>query len=230
MRWCAFAWVFVLATMGRVQAAPRLAGMEYVEAGPPDGPVVVALHWQGGDPRDLVALIAASEPTLHVLAPSAGVSHSWYEGSSTAVTNPSLRAAADRLTAFLAEVDARYGTPIVAGYSQGGIMALAIAASRPSLARAIVAVSGRLPGAYYERFSDAATPPPILLLHGSRDTTIPYASAERTAAAFSARRYFVELRPFAKDGHALSAARTAAFLAALRLAALQKSGVASPPK
>lgn len=232
MRVAAFACALVLAaSVARASATHTLAGVEYVEAGPPDGPVVVALHWQGGDPRELLTLLSSRAPDLHFLAPSAGPSHSWYEGSSLAAANPTLIRSVARLTAFLVAVGERHGKPVVAGYSQGGILALALAASRPDLASAIVAVSGRLPASYYRRFADVASrPPEIVQLHGDADATISYASAKQTAAAFTAHGYAVELRAFPKEGHGLSSARIVAFVAALqRLAAPQKSGVASPP-
>lgn len=210
-------------------AAPELAGLSYVEAGPADGPVVVALHWQGGDPHDLVAAITARAPALHVYAPSAGASRSWYEGSSTAARNPTLQRSVERLIAFVTALEKQHGRIVVAGYSQGGILALALAVARPDLVAAVVAVSARLPASFYARFTDGKTKPLVVLLHGDADATIPFASGEKSAAALRAHGYTVELRSFAHEGHGLSSARLAAFAAALeRLAVVDKSGVASP--
>ena len=89
------------------------------------------------------------------------------------------------------------------GFSQGAIMALdAIARGRWPVA-AVVAASGRLPGAADPLPAAAATP--VLLLHGEADAMVPAEESRRAATRLKAAGFAVETRFFARLGHAISA-------------------------
>ncbi len=100
------------------------------------------------------------------------------------------------------------------GFSQGAIMALdAIASGRWPVA-AVVAASGRLPGAADLLAAAAATP--ALLLHGEADAMVPALESRRAAARLNAAGFTVEARFFARLGHSISSegvAAAGAFLA-----------------
>ncbi len=197
-----------------------LANVPCVELGPADGPLVVALHHQGGSPEETAQLLAARLPSAHILAPAAEAKHgrhSWYTGSSAAAKNESVKAASKRLAALLDALpsDAR---PIVTGYSQGGIMALALTIERPAKLRAVIAVSGRIPTAMLNTPPTSDARPPITLLHGKQDATISFASGERSRATLERAGYPVTLRPYPSDGHGLSRERLADWLRAIELA------------
>lgn len=214
--------VLLLLGAASAQAKPRLlAAVPCVELGPADGPLVIALHHQGGSPEETAQLLAARLPNAHILAPAAEAKHgfhSWYTGSSAAAKNESVKAASKRLAALLDALpqDAR---PIVTGYSQGGIMALALSLDRPARLRAVIAVSGRIPTAMLNTPPTSDERPPITLLHGRQDATISFASGERSRATLARVGYPVTLRPYPTDGHALSRERLADWLRAIEAAA-----------
>ena len=69
---------------------------------------------------------------------------------------------------------------VVAGFSQGTMLALHVGLRRNARLAAVVGYSGLLAGP--ERLSEIAARPPVLLIHGEADTTVPIAEGRRLAA------------------------------------------------
>ncbi len=90
---------------------------------------------------------------------------------------------------------------VMVGYSLGGSVALAAAAQEPRVA-GIVVWSGSLPDSY----RDVRTLPPLLILHGGQDATIPAWNARQLAALCTERQLRCELNIYPGEGHAFSAA------------------------
>ena len=105
----------------------------------------------------------------------------------------------------LAEIWSRTGIPatrtFLIGYSLGASVALAVGATEPHLA-GIVVWSGSLPDAY----RDVRELPPILILHGARDSLIPEYNAHQLATLCTLRRFACDLKIYPDEGHAFSKA------------------------
>ena len=146
--------------------------------------LIVLLHGVGGTPADmapLAALIAAHDPHARVAAPPAavpcdrgGAGHQWF--SVDGITEENRPGRIDvALPAFVATIEALQrahgvgpGATVLAGFSQGAIMALAACKGR-YLARHVVGIAGRfapLPDAWERRTA-------VSLVHGRMDRTMP---------------------------------------------------------
>lgn len=87
----------------------------------------------------------------------------------------------------------------IMGYSLGGSVALAFASREPHLA-GVVVWSGSMPDAY----RDVETLPPLLILHGARDSVIPASNARQLAALCAVKHFHCDLSIYPDEGHAFS--------------------------
>jgi phospholipase/carboxylesterase len=182
--------------------------------------LVVFLHGVGATGVNLAPLaepLSAFLPSAAFVAPDAparfdggGLARQWFSVAGISPDNRRLRVeqareAFDRVvSAALAErgFAGRLDRVALFGFSQGSIMALdAIASGRWPVA-AVVAASGRLPGAADPLPAAAATP--VLLLHGEDDTVVPAEESRRAATQLKAAGFTVETRFFARLGHSIS--------------------------
>lgn len=155
-----------------------------------DRPLIVLLHGVGGQPSDmapLADLVAAHDPDARVAAPPAawpcdrgGTGFQWVSVDGITEDNrpARVRAALPAFVAVIEEVQRAHGatpaTTVLAGFSQGAIMALA-ACSERFLARHVVAIAGRcapLPDAWERRTT-------VSLVHGRMDRTVPARHSEQ---------------------------------------------------
>lgn len=152
--------------------------------------LIVLLHGVGQTPTDmapLARLIAAQRPQTAVAAPPAALpydlgpaGHQWFSVDGITEENRPGRIRA-ALPAFVATIEAlqrAHGVgpeeTMLAGFSQGAIMALAACENR-FLARSVVAIAGRcapLPQAWERRTR-------VHLVHGRADGTVPVQHSER---------------------------------------------------
>jgi dienelactone hydrolase len=97
----------------------------------------------------------------------------------------------------------------ILGISLGGYLAVALGLSDPSL-RLVMELSGGIPPGWEDRVTSAA--PPMLILHGARDSMVPVSEAQKLEALLRERgvRYQVEIFP--DENHWFSAASTARLL------------------
>jgi len=182
--------------------------------------LVVFLHGVGATGADLAPLaepLSAFLPSTAFVAPDAparfdggGPGRQWFSVSGISAGNRQQRVEQARegfdrvVSAALAEHGFADRLDRVAffGFSQGSIMALdAIASGRWPVA-AVVASSGRLPGAADPFPAAAATP--VLLLHGEADGTVPAEESRTAATRLKAAGFAVETRYFARLGHSIS--------------------------
>jgi phospholipase/carboxylesterase len=151
--------------------------------------LIVLLHGVGQTPADmapLADLIAARGPHARVVAPPAihpcdrgGAGFQWMSVAGITEENRPGRIRA-ALPAFVATIEAlqhAHGVgaeeTVLAGFSQGAIMALAACSDR-YLARHVVAIAGRcapLPEAWERRTA-------VTLVHGRMDRTVPVRHSE----------------------------------------------------
>ncbi len=149
-------------------------------------PLVIALHQLGAGPRGASRVFArASDCPARIVAPRGPLRHppgfsfiDAYAADPAEVLVPELRRGADRLARFIAEIRRErptVGTPIVTGFSQGGIMTFALAALHPESVGIALPAAGTLPRPLWPEASPDL--PPILAFHGARDTIVPISGA-----------------------------------------------------
>lgn len=147
-------------------------------------PMVVALHGRGGTPEIMRKVVDDLDVPARVIIPEGfeplGPNRMWWKTRAKgdqAELAVNMRAAADRFASFLRTIPLcrkTRGKPVVAGHSQGGMMALGLAALHPKAMSSVVAGSAWIPEGLW-RSGMART----ALVHGNQDEIVPYA---RTAA------------------------------------------------
>jgi phospholipase/carboxylesterase len=166
-----------------------------VPSGKPDSaslPLVVVLHGRGADANDLADLapmldgpggyrfVFANAPTPFEPYPGMTFGYTWFDGWPP--TPDSIAVSRRLLLDFLGEIAECYpprnGKVVLAGFSQGGLMALDAGFRTPEPLAGIVAMSG---GLYEEQLPDldARKDQRVLIVHGTLDDMIPVVAARR---------------------------------------------------
>ncbi|SFA46427.1 phospholipase/carboxylesterase [Paracoccus halophilus] len=157
------------------------------------GSVVIFLHGYGADGADLLGLadpLAPHLPDTVFYAPDAPepcannpMGYQWFpipwmDGSTEEQARSSAAQSFNDINAFIDKVLADEGVGperlALVGFSQGTMMALAVAPERAREIAGVVGFSGRLLDP--DRVADARVKPPILLLHGDQDPVVPFES------------------------------------------------------
>ncbi len=192
--------------------------------------LVIFLHGYGADGNDLIGLapfFAQALPHAEFLAPNApertgmGYGYQWFGISNLdpALMVAGVRKAAPVLDAFiddaLKERSLGYDRLALIGFSQGTMMALDRTMRRGDAA-AVVGFSGMVtdPAATLPK---AARHPPILLVHGTADPVLPFASLGAAEHALMTAGFPVETLERPGLGHGIDqegAMRAARFLVA----------------
>lgn len=155
---------------------------------------LVALHGHGDDPASARAWGRRMAPQgWEVVAPGApadgGGVRSWFATGPRGVVGEDLRRSLERLSHLVSSVRESGRRVVVAGFSQGGALALALARV-PELAQpdAVVAICGFLAeGEDLPGGSEAAgRRPPVLVVGASGDEVVPAFLGEDAAALLSA--------------------------------------------
>jgi len=147
-------------------------------------PAVVAIHGRGADENDLVPLVLSLERSDLVLVsprapfpfPSGGFT--WYDIIQEAVPDPeSFGVSLTSFHRFIDEIKADYPIDpnriILLGFSQGSVMAYALALSNPTLFRAVAALSGYIPLRSQLTFDlEKLKDRPFFISHGTYDEVI----------------------------------------------------------
>jgi phospholipase/carboxylesterase len=175
--------------------------MPPARGGKPDA-LVILLHGYGSNGADLISLApywakalpgaAFVSPNALEPVPGAPGGYQWFPISNL---DPNLmeqgaRAAAQSVDRFIDRELEKYGlTPdrlVLVGFSQGTMMALHVGLRRERQIGGILGFSGVLVGGRKLK-DEMRSKPPVLLIHGDRDPTIPipamFDSAEAIAAA-----------------------------------------------
>jgi phospholipase/carboxylesterase len=153
---------------------------------------VVVLHGRGADANDLLDLapvidgpggyrfVFANAPMPFEPYPGMTFGYSWFDGWPP--TPDSIAASRRTLLEFLDEIRRRFppkdGKIVLAGFSQGGLMALDVGFRTPEPLAGIVAMSG---GLYEEQLPDldARKDQRVLIVHGTLDDMVPVVTARR---------------------------------------------------
>ena len=159
--------------------------------------LLLLIHGKGADEHDLEPLIPVLDPEGRFLTvlPRAPLPFmggwQWYETDGIPRGGPQLLASVDALDDLLDAACAEHGfgrsQAIVAGFSQGCAVTLALGLRRSDRPRpaGLLAMSGFLPereGLEY----DFGSAPPVFVQHGAADPTIPVGYGRRTVARLGA--------------------------------------------
>ncbi|MFV0409827.1 MAG: alpha/beta hydrolase [Paracoccus sp. (in: a-proteobacteria)] len=186
------------------------------------GQAIVFLHGYGADGADLLGLADVMGPHLPdtaFYAPNAPERCAgnpfgfqwfpipWMDGSTEELARSSMVQSAEDINVFLDQVLAAEEITVdqlaVIGFSQGTMMALEVLPRRPQPVAAIVGFSGRLLGP--ERLEgEAASKPPVLLLHGDADPVVPFADLGKAETALKSAGFDVESFVMKGTGHGIS--------------------------
>ena len=174
-------------------------------------PMVVVLHPMGGDPAALVSTFEKFPGRARMVFPYGhprGGLYLWWDVPGDDVSAEVVNAEVDALAAALqAHVAARptVGKPIVIGFSQGGMLAFALAVRRPEVIAAALPLSGTLPLALFPSMQkSAASLPPIIAFHGQADLAVPIQGARRSIAELQRAGFQASLQEVPGLDHALS--------------------------
>src|ERR1700743_3249607 len=208
---------------------PKLSGPSQAPAaGGAPRQLVIFLHGYGADGEDLIGLapfFAQALPHAEFLSPNApercdmGFGYQWFsrENFGPDLLPQAVRRVAPVLDAFVDEAlkarNLTYDQLALIGFSQGTMMALDRTMRRGDAA-AVVGFSGMVadPAASLPK---AAKHPPILLVHGTADPVLPFASLGAAEHALATAGFKVETLERPGLGHGIDqegAMRAARFL------------------
>lgn len=151
-------------------------------------PTVIALHGRGGNAATFAGFVRRLAPEARIVSLQAptylGDGYTWLQ---TRVAHRDAARMRVELTAALTLLRPRIreilesrpscGRPLIVGFSQGGVLALALAAERFEGVAAFVDLAGALPSGYPVR--DGTATAQVISLHGREDTTVPIAATRR---------------------------------------------------
>jgi phospholipase/carboxylesterase len=184
-------------------------------------PLVVMIHGRGADMNDLADLapmldaaggcrfVFPNAPNAFEPYPGMAMGWTWFEGWPP--IHESVVASRAEMLTFLDEIVAKYPPPegqlIVAGFSQGALMALDSGLRTTQKLAGIIAMSGGL----YERDLPDLKPRagvPVLIAHGSDDEVVPVTYARRARRALEDAGLDVEYHEYPM-GHQVAAEEAA---------------------
>ena len=217
------------------QVGTRLGGLEAQLVGPVaegerGGEVIVLLHGWGATGDDLVSLAELlAHPRLSFVVPAAPLSHPrggrmWWpldmekrrqqllagkQRDLSAELPPGLGPARAKVLALLQEVRRKFDPRVltVAGFSQGGMLAMDVALAADPPVDRVAVLSGTLLAEpvwvpHMKRLAASKDRPAVFVSHGRRDRILPLRMAERLRDRLRAHGFSVTWFPFA-DGHAI---------------------------
>lgn len=178
--------------------------------------LVVLLHGYGSNGDDLISLAPLVQPLLpdaEFVAPDApsrlpnmARAYQWWPIRSFSMEERSAGAvaAAPVIDAFLTDELARLGLAddrlLLIGFSQGTMMALHVGLRRRSAPAGIIGYSGMLVAA--DRLTrEIRSRPPVLLVHGTADDVVPFASLAEAERELKAAGVEVETHVSPGIGH-----------------------------
>lgn len=170
-----------------------------VTLGQPTGQehLVVGLHGRGAHPQRFQHLLDGATGSYRALFPLAptpyGDGGTWFTVS-TRDNTPDLLAmdiarAADQVAAWIAQ-ESPTGQAVVFGFSQGGMLSMALAAYHPERVVGVVAMGGMWPDPRPPMAGERK--PSVLILHGEADDIVPAAGAVQAELRFKEAGYPVE--------------------------------------
>ena len=173
--------------------------------------LIIALHGLGDRPESFARLFVGLGARARILLPRApdawGEGRSWFPfraADGDPLRSRGISGAAERVASEIPRwVSERptSGKPVVTGFSQGGMLTLAIAAQHPALISSGVAIGGALPEPLWPSLDAARPAVHIVALHGQDDDLVPIEPTRRGIDALVARGFDARLEAFPGVGH-----------------------------
>jgi phospholipase/carboxylesterase len=179
-------------------------------------PLLLLLHGVGSNELAMAALAGAFDPRFVVVSarapsPLEPFTFAWLHEVATshglAVDPAELTAAVGAVRRFIGEAVEAYTLDrehvFIAGFSQGGIVALSTVLSAPNAVAGVVCMSGRLPPEILPHVAarERLEGKPVLVVHGRADATLGVAEGRAAYETLKALSLAVEYAEFAM-GHA----------------------------
>ena len=186
-------------------------------------PMVVLLHGRGDRPRIPGGPFSGVPIPMRLVMPRGplrvGAGYAWVQRSVTQGEYDLLAAALQERTHHLAitietlcNMLPTMGRPVVAGFSQGAMLAFSLALQRPDIVGRAFPLAGWIPPGLLPASPVAPEQRvPIRSLHGTQDPVIPIGPTREVVAALRALEWEVELLEFEGVGHEISPAMNATF-------------------
>lgn len=187
-------------------------------AGSDRPPMLLMLHGVGSNEQDLLGLADQLDGRFYILSLRGPVtfgpgSHGWFEVRFTPtgpMINPQQAEQSRRdLIKFIQEAPDHYKADpdrvVLFGFSQGAIMSLALALTRPDLLAGAVVISGRTlpelfgkvgPLAGHLASREAMNGLPLLVAHGRQDNVLPIDYGRQTENIFSQLPFNLSYREY----------------------------------
>ncbi len=160
-----------------------------VPAGNSPHPTLIMIHGFEGNEDVTWIFSRAADPDWLIVTPRAPhrsqSGNTWYkfDPETKVPDSESIQQAQTTLNGFIGKaIQTYHGDPnrvVLLGFSQGAGMALLYGIAHPQSVRGVVSLGGFIP-----RLNEITVPPlnhlPVLILHGTRDETIPVKWAQRT--------------------------------------------------
>ena len=186
-------------------------------------PLVVLLHGRGDRPRIPGGPFGGVPIPMRLVIPRGplqlGAGFAWMLSSVThgqpELLASELRERTDHVAALIRTVHATrptIGRPVVAGFSQGALLAFSLALHRPDVVGRVFPLAGWVPPALIP--VSPVSPElrvPIRTVHGTDDRVIPIGPTREVVALLRALEWDVELLEFEGVGHVISHEMNATF-------------------
>lgn len=159
----------------------------------------------GGEIADCVRFVFPNAPHRPVTINNGMVMRAWYDISDADLARRADEGGvleSEKILKSLVEAEATRGMPteriVLAGFSQGGAIALHTGLRYPETLAGIMALSTYLPleEAVREEASEANRRVPIFMAHGSQDPVIPLSTSEASRAFMTRLGYVVECHTY----------------------------------
>ena len=204
-----------------------------IETGPRPQLAVIWLHGLGADGHDFEPIVPAlglgapvrfvfpNAPVRRVTINGGMPMRAWYDvfgwGRNVPEDSTGIRASAAAVTRLI-DREVERGIPsehvVLAGFSQGGAIALHTALREPRRLGGVLALSTYLPlaGSLAAERAPANAAVPIFMAHGTDDAVLPIALAESSRRALESQGYVVDWRVYPM-GHTVTMDEVAAISA-----------------
>ena len=156
-------------------------------------PMVVAVHGLGDSPEAFSELFDGFMTEARVVVPRAPEPyHGGFGWFPFRTSSEEIGRRADQLAASIRAWRAQYptrGTPVLTGFSQGAMLAFAVALRHPDVIAASFPVSGRVPADLIPSQPRGGRMPRIRAMHGTEDDLLPIAPMRAAVEQIRARGF-----------------------------------------
>lgn len=169
-------------------------------------PIVIALHGSGGAPEDGGAEYAKAlaGQSYIVLAPRyfERTGHTWAAPHEIEPNFQTWMTTIQDAISYALTLPNNNGKVALLGFSLGSYLALSIA-TLDARVHAVIDFFGGLPGVLAAQLNHM---PPVLILHGEKDDTVPLAEAHKLQRLFDEKKIPYEMKTYPNAGHSFHGA------------------------